>query len=1084
VSVLFLDVTGSTKLAQRLDPEEVHEVMDGALARFSAVVRAHGGSVLQYAGDSLLAAFGDQGAQEDDAERAVRAGLALLQAAADEAAAVLARHGHAGFGVRVGVHTGTVLLGGGVDEGGSIRGMTVNVAARMEQTAPPGGLRISHDTWRHVQGLFDVLAQPPLQVKGRDRPMATYLVRGALPPGQARPARGVQGVATTLLGRAGEVARLLQAVDAAAADGQARGCTLLAEAGLGKSRLLDELLLILEARTTSPLGVPRLLARAQPGGLGQPYRLLRDMLASRLQIADDDSADRARERFEQGLSPLLGTDGQASAHLLGQLIGLDYSASPHLAAMDPRQLRDRGQAAFGAVLQALAVEHGQPVLLLADDLHWADDASLDLLLQLMDAALPLVVVGLARPVLLDRRPAWALDRARHHSLLLQPLPPQYSHELAAALLQRMDPVPTELAELLTRQSGGNPYYMEELLKMLIDDGVVDIEGPRWQLQPGRLAGLRVPSTLAGVLQARLDGLAAHERAALQQASIVGHVFWDDALAALDARAPAALPALQRKALVLQRESSAFEGTAEEAFGHHLLHQVAYETVLKAQRREGHGAAARWLAARVSDRSGEHLATTALHFLQAGEGAQAARWLADAADHAISRFDNVTALAHAQTALAHAPSDDPALRWRLLLCGSRAADQLADRHVQQQCVGGLLALSAADGSPAAWRCRALYAQAVLHMRRGEMDPCLALIEQAVVQAAECGETEIGAQGNNVWLAVLRSMGRAAQARERALAGLALARSGGDRHKLAEIRLLTNLGLLDHDAGRYEAALDTFTTCLALARQHHQVEIQALLLSNLSAAELGLGDYPAALGWAEEAHAFCVQVGDRMQATLALINRGNAQHGLGQLQAARATLQEADAVLAAVGARNYRATGLCILGDLLLTQGDAAAARSAFEQARSDLLAMGLQREALDAVAGLACAWHLLGDLPRALAELQPLLAAAGPAVPQARPEPPADAPADAPGDVSADASADATADALIASPHSARTLWLAHQVLAAAGAAEAPAWLQRAHAALRAQAGRIGDPVRRQRFLDCHVEARAVLGNWRAAAGGA
>jgi class 3 adenylate cyclase len=480
VTVLFLDIVGSTALTQQLDPEDVHEVMDGALARFAQIVQAHQGQVLQFAGDNLLAAFGHEATREDDAERAVRAGLALLAAGLAEGQRVQQRHGHAGFNVRVGVHTGRVLLGGGVDEDGTIRGMTVHLAARMEQTAPPGAMRISHDTWRHVAGLFDMLPQAPLQVKGRDRPMATYLVRGALPPGQARPARGVDGVATPLLGRSVEIAALLQAVDSAAASGRACGCTVLAEAGMGKSRLLDELQLILEARTASPLGVPRLLARAQPAGLGQPYRLLRDMLAHRLQIADGDSADSARQRFEQVLMPLLGADGQAPIHLLGQLIGLDYSASPHLAAMDPRQLRDRAHAAFVALLQALAAEHGQPVLLLADDLHWCDDASLDLLQQLMDAPLPLVVLGLARPVLLDRRPAWAQGGARHHRLVLEPLPLQHSQALAAALLQRMDPLATErseLAELLTRQSGGNPYYMEELLKMLIDDGVLVTEGP-------------------------------------------------------------------------------------------------------------------------------------------------------------------------------------------------------------------------------------------------------------------------------------------------------------------------------------------------------------------------------------------------------------------------------------------------------------------------------------------------------------------------------------------------------------------------------------------------------------------------------
>ena len=162
VSVLFLDVVGSTTLAQQLDPEEVSDVMDGCLQRCTEVVLAHGGKVLQYAGDSLLAAFGAETAREDDAERAVRAGLALLALGRRVGDEVRARHDHAGFDVRVGVHTGSVLLGGGVDEGGTIRGIAVNIAARMEQTAPAGALRISHDSYALVRGIFDVQAQAPL----------------------------------------------------------------------------------------------------------------------------------------------------------------------------------------------------------------------------------------------------------------------------------------------------------------------------------------------------------------------------------------------------------------------------------------------------------------------------------------------------------------------------------------------------------------------------------------------------------------------------------------------------------------------------------------------------------------------------------------------------------------------------------------------------------------------------------------------------------------------------------------------------------------------------------------------------------
>jgi len=178
VTVLFADVVESTTLSRRLDPEDVHAIMDGALQHFTSIVEAQYGRVLQYAGDGLLAVFGAVEAHEDDPERAVRAGLEILDEAKRLAAQVQARHGYDGFNTRVGIHTGPVLLGGGVDAEGSIRGIAVNIAARMEQSAPSGGLRISHTTYRHVRSAFEVLEEPPILVKGIPDPVRSYVVLG------------------------------------------------------------------------------------------------------------------------------------------------------------------------------------------------------------------------------------------------------------------------------------------------------------------------------------------------------------------------------------------------------------------------------------------------------------------------------------------------------------------------------------------------------------------------------------------------------------------------------------------------------------------------------------------------------------------------------------------------------------------------------------------------------------------------------------------------------------------------------------------------------------------------------------------
>ena len=357
-------MVGSTTLSQRLDPEEIHAVIDGALARGAKVVEAHRGKVLQYAGDNLLAAFGADETREDDAERAVRCGLALLELGRVLGAEVQAAHGHAGFNVRIGIHSGGVLLGGGVDAEGSIRGIAVNIAARMEQTAPSGALRISHATWAQVRGLFDADAQEPLPVKGVDTPVRSYFVQRARARAFRVGTRGIEGVATRMIGRDAELQALQDAFGRLFAERRLATVTVVAEAGIGKTRLLYEF----EAwRAARPETLQIFRGRATQQTQDQPFGLLRDIVARRLKIADDDTIETARVKIERGVAPLyVGDDGpslaEGHAHLLGHLIGIDFSASRHLRGIldDPRQIRSRAFHAAAQMLRRVSETTGRP----------------------------------------------------------------------------------------------------------------------------------------------------------------------------------------------------------------------------------------------------------------------------------------------------------------------------------------------------------------------------------------------------------------------------------------------------------------------------------------------------------------------------------------------------------------------------------------------------------------------------------------------------------------------------------------------------------------------------------------------------
>jgi class 3 adenylate cyclase/tetratricopeptide (TPR) repeat protein len=602
VSVLFVDVVGSTAMGQQLDPETIHAVMDGALERFTDVVRSEHGRVLQYTGDGMLAAFGCEEAREDDVESAVRAGLGIIEAAKLLAPQVRRQHGVPDFNVRAGVHTGRVLLGGGVDADGSIRGATVNVAARMEQSAPSGRLRISHDSWRHVRGIFEVVEQEPISVKGVAEPLRSYLVERVAPAALRESPRGVEGVHTRMVGRDAELQLLRSSFDAAVAEQRARAVTVVGEAGLGKSRLLAEF--------QQSLDLSRcwlLLGRAHPRSALQPYGVLRNMLQRHLHISEADAPDFARHKLVKALSPLFAAEGDAPVHLLGHMIGLDFSTSPHVRDLLGDDTRFKAKAFDAGALLLRRLAQTRPVVVVVlDDLHWADALSLEFMGYLLerDGDLPMLSLTLTRQTVFEAHADWGRDQPAHQRLDLKPLNSALSHELAGALLSHMVQVPPQLRALLTQGAEGNPFYMEELVKMLIDDGVIVVDGGVWRVLSDKLVSAHVPPTLTGVLQARLDALTTPGRLALQQAAIVGHVFWDDALAAIDATAVPMLPLLLRKQLVVRRDAALFDDIREYAFQHHLLHQVTYDSVLKAPKRDGHARVGAFWRARAEVRS-EH-----------------------------------------------------------------------------------------------------------------------------------------------------------------------------------------------------------------------------------------------------------------------------------------------------------------------------------------------------------------------------------------------------------------------------------------------------------------------------------------------
>ncbi|MEO8123586.1 MAG: adenylate/guanylate cyclase domain-containing protein, partial [Burkholderiales bacterium] len=1050
VTVLFLDVVGSTTLSQHLDPEEIHAVMDGALGRCTAIVVSHQGKVLQYAGDSLLAVFGADAAREDDAERAVRAGLALLDEGKHQRRAVAERHAHEGFDVRVGIHTGGVLLGGGVDEEGTIRGMSVNVAARMEQSAPAGSLRISHDTWRLVRGMFDVEPQPPMLVKGRDEPILTYLVLRARPREFRVATRGIEGIATRMVGREAELEQLQHAFDGVIAGGRFGGVTVVADAGVGKSRLLFEFERWMASREEA-FTVFR--GRANPQTQARPYGLLRDILARWLDIADGDSMEAARNKIEAGIVPLFtADDGEemalAHAHVLGHLIGLDFADSRHLKAIlgDGRQIRSRGFHAAAQLFRRVYRREGVAIVLLLDDLHWADDPSLDFFSQLADtnADLPMLMLGLTRPTLFERR----ADLFVAGRIALAPLGDGSSRELADALLRMLAEIPTALRDLVTGRAEGNPFYMEELVMMLVDAGAIDASAEPWTIDAGKLQTTSVPHTLTGVLQARLDSLRAAEKLALQQASVIGFVFWDQALAAIDARAPASLPAVARRDLVVAHEEGDIDGAREYAFRHHLLHQVTYDTVLKRVRRDCHARAAAWLTSLAGARANDFLGVTAAHFEEAGDTPNACEYYARAAEHAATRFAHDTLIAHVQKAFTLAGGGDDRhallMRWRLLAVRERSLDLQGNRAEQAVDIEALTQLAEAL-SDDALRAEVAWRRCDIAVRMGDFRTCESAARQAIALADRAGAIELGLRALQRLVLARTFQGDHAGARDLALQGLAGAQAHGARE--IESRFTNALALIATNEGDLLAQLHFAEQGLSISREIGDLRTQSIELSNLGTTLLGFGAHAKAGKLLEEGLKLTRACGIRASETAVLANLSELALRLGEPTLALAHARDALAIATAVQDPIAEAFAALTLGDAALTLNRHADAAQAFARSRDVAHAVGDRME-LHALAGLARAALARGDSDEATATVDIVLK-----------------------HFATEDGANSAQEMLI---------WLTcWRVLRQAGDPSAAEVLSTAHAALQARAVTIGDASLRESFLSMVPENHGIVAAWAA-----
>lgn len=669
VTMLFCDVKGSTAAAEQLDPEDWTDIINGAFEHMIKPVYKYEGTVARLMGDAILAFFGAPIAHEDDPERAVLAGLDIVNGIKPYCDQVKARYG-VPVDVRVGINTGMVVVG---TVGSDLRmeytamGDAINLAARMEQSAQPGTVQIAHDTYKLVAPLFEVQELGEIVIKGKQEPVLAYrvLARKA-EPGRMR---GVAGLESRLVGRALEMATLDETLDKAE-HGVGHIVGLISEAGLGKTRLIEEIQKKWKSRTALTWFAVGSLSYESSHAYGMFQNLVRQLNG----ITLDDSDAESAHQLEPMLARFAPEHRERVAYVLERLLGVRGIVAKPDSSTIPLE-GEAFQRELYAVIQTIFRQtfENKPGVLVLDDLHWSDAASVELLRSLLPLTdeLPLVVLFAIRP---NRdAPGWQIpeyaDRelAHHYTeLKLRPLSDDDSRLLVTTLLGGAE-IPADLMTKILERVVGNPFFIEEVVRTLIENGtfVRNLASGRWQVTK-RSEGFDIPDSLYALLAARIDQLEEMTRRTLQLSAVIGRSFYVRVLAAI------ADPGhdLDRELGTLRRLDLIGEAARvpeiEYRFRNPLTQEVAYQSILLKQRRDFHRQVAEKMEELYHERLDEYASLLAHHFAASDHRDKAVHYARRAARRALGLYAYDDALRDLQGALDLVPAQaEPAVKAAVL-----------------------------------------------------------------------------------------------------------------------------------------------------------------------------------------------------------------------------------------------------------------------------------------------------------------------------------------------------------------------------------------------------------------------------------
>jgi class 3 adenylate cyclase/tetratricopeptide (TPR) repeat protein len=868
-TVLFADLSGYTAAAERMDPEAVKALVDRTLRRLGEEIERFGGSIDKFIGDNVMGVFGAPISHEDDPERAVRAGLAM-QDAMEGANRISQEKYGVEFSLRVGINSGEVMAGA-VGDRYTVMGDPVNVAARLQAAGRPDSVTVGEPTYLASQEAISYERLEPLELKGKEEPVPAWEATGVL---SAEPRRGTGRAKTPLIGREEEAALLASLVERVDQEGRPHLVTVIGQAGVGKSRLLRDLMSDLGSSDDPPT-----IRRGQcpPYGAGIAYWALAEVLNDEFEIRDTDTPETAWEKLRSAVTQLMSELGDESAGvrnaaLLAIPLGLEPPEELRPSEDDPQRMREALFSAARAVVEGIAQR--RPLVLAIDDIHWADEGMLDLIDHLTRwVRAPLLLVCLSRDELLERRPGWGGGRRNATTIALDPLTEAETRELVAALMPGTENGSADVVPQVAERSGGNPLFAEEMVNRLLEEETAEAEA--------------LPRTVQSLLAARLDSLDRLERRLLQSASVVGQTFWEGALAStaeeegLDLGQT--LANLEEKDLLVPSAGSRLAGEREYAFKHVLIRDVAYSMLPKSVRCRKHVEVAEFIRERAGERSDGVIGQIAEHFARAsalGSEAglepealaalqeQALEALEAAGDAAAALYSNAEAFDRYTAALELSESVDPgviarigekrgdvALRmgrvdaavgvWERCLAYHRAEEDLARVADLHRKIGAALWHKGErrasidnyqrgidllkDGPPCIELVRLYEEAASLYMHTGDNMLAIYASEKALRLAERLDEARAASRAHGIFGRVFGRIGDAEKARENLERSVALAR---ESDRAEAVRALLTLGYhLEVSEADYDGAAEAYREALEIAQEvgdlPSQVELHASL-----------------------------------------------------------------------------------------------------------------------------------------------------------------------------------------------------------------------------------------------------------------